>query len=394
MKALWQFYLNFSIKFRLAILCVCYSICIVAAALAFQSSVMLVKYGSMALFITLGGFFGWINIRTIDGAIQRAIEYLQTMAKGDLSLTINVLRTNELSTMLKAMKALQESMRDMLSRIQTTAGHLAGSSEMLLTVSSQIVEGTGHASVQSDAISAAVDEMASVSATIAQNCQKMADKAEGTDSATVNGEETISRMGSIMGEIEQMVAGTMEAVKALEANSGRIGDIVVTIEEIADQTNLLALNAAIEAARAGDQGRGFAVVADEVRSLAVRTTSATREIQAIIGTLQSDLGNVVDSMEQSTGCVRRGTKDIDLSRQAIGIIKEHIAPLIEHVSLVATAAEEQSATSSGIMENMHHIARMIHDAATGASKTERSATELARSAGELQGMVNRFKLTA
>jgi methyl-accepting chemotaxis protein len=303
------------------------------------------------------------------------------------------MRTNELSAMLKAMKVLQESMREMISRIQSTAGHLTGSSEILLTISSQIVEGTGHASVQTDAITTAMDEMATVSDSIAQNCQNMADKAAGTESATINGEETVSRMSSIMGEIEQMVTGTMKAVKALEGNSERIGDIVIAIENIADQTNLLALNAAIEAARAGDQGRGFAVVADEVRSLAVRTTTATREIQTIIGSLQTDLRNVVGSMEQSTGCVQRGTKDIELSRRAIGIIKEHIAPLIEHVSLVATAAEEQSATSSGIKENMHQISRIIHDAATGANKTERSATDLARSASELNGMVNRFKLT-
>jgi methyl-accepting chemotaxis protein len=393
MKSLWAYYLNFSIKFRLAILCFGYSLCIVASAITFQSSSLLVKYGSMALFITLGGIFGWINIWTISRAIQRAIEYLQTMAGGDLSLTIKVMRTNELSAMLKAMKVLQESMREMISRIQSTAGHLTGSSEILLTISSQIVEGTGHASVQTDAITTAMDEMATVSDSIAQNCQNMADKAAGTESATINGEETVSRMSSIMGEIEQMVTGTMKAVKALEGNSERIGDIVIAIENIADQTNLLALNAAIEAARAGDQGRGFAVVADEVRSLAVRTTTATREIQTIIGSLQTDLRNVVGSMEQSTGCVQRGTKDIELSRRAIGIIKEHIAPLIEHVSLVATAAEEQSATSSGIKENMHQISRIIHDAATGANKTERSATDLARSASELNGMVNRFKLT-
>jgi methyl-accepting chemotaxis protein len=393
MKSLWAYYLNFSIKLRLAILCFGYSLCIVASAITLQSPSLLIKYGSMALFITLGGIFGWINIWTISRAIQRAIEYLQTMAGGDLSLTIKVMRTNELSAMLKAMKVLQESMREMISRIQSTAGHLTGSSEILLTISSQIVEGTGHASVQTDAITTAMDEMATVSDSIAQNCQNMADKAAGTESATINGEETVSRMSSIMGEIEQMVTGTMKAVKALEGNSERIGDIVIAIENIADQTNLLALNAAIEAARAGDQGRGFAVVADEVRSLAVRTTTATREIQTIIGSLQTDLRNVVGSMEQSTGCVQRGTKDIELSRRAIGIIKEHIAPLIEHVSLVATAAEEQSATSSGIKENMHQISRIIHDAATGANKTERSATDLARSASELNGMVNRFRLT-
>jgi methyl-accepting chemotaxis protein len=234
--------------------------------------------------------------------------------------------------------------------------------------------------------------MASVSSDISHNCQKMAEKAITTDSATRDGEETISGMNAIMGEIERMVIGSMDTVKALGANTEHIGDIVVAIEDIADQTNLLALNAAIEAARAGDQGRGFAVVADEVRNLAVRTTAATREIQSIIGSLQANVKNVVTSMELSTGSVRNGAKGIQLSSNAIGIIKEHIALLTEHVSQVATAAEEQTATNMSIRENMLHISQMIHDAATGANESDQTATEFGRTAGELLNMVNSFKL--
>ncbi|MBI2354743.1 MAG: methyl-accepting chemotaxis protein [Deltaproteobacteria bacterium] len=392
MNALWNMYLNCSIKFRLSTLCFCYSLCILAAGFTAQFESPLIKYGSTPLFIILGAIFGWINIWSINRPIQRAIAYLQTMAGGDLSEEITILRRNEFSKMLSAMKELQGSMRSMIAGIQGTAGHLTSASELLSTTSAQIADGTGNASSQSVAITTAVDEMASVSATISHSCQEMADKASGTNSATKSGEATISSMTSMMGEIERMVIGTMEAVKALGANSERIGDIVVAIGDIADQTNLLALNAAIEAARAGDQGRGFAVVADEVRSLAERTTKATREVQSIIASLQGDVKNVVTSMEQSANSVRSGTKDVQLSSQAIGAIKAHIAPLIEHVSQVATAAEEQSATSMNITESMRRISDVINDAANGAQRTEQAAAELSRSATELQQMVNRFKL--
>ena len=393
MNLFWNMYLNLSIKLRLAILCVCYSFCIVAVEFTAQSSSSLVKYGSMALFILLGAIFGAINIWSIDRPIQRAIAYLQTMAGGDLSEPIAVLRKNEFSKMLNAMKELQDSMRTIIAGIQGTVAQLSSASELLRTTSSQITEGTESASSQSVAITTAVDEMASVSDIILHRCQEMADNASGTNGATRSGEETISSMTSMMSEIERMVIGTMEAVKALGANSERIGDIVVAIGDIADQTNLLALNAAIEAARAGEQGRGFAVVADEVRSLAERTTTATREVQSIIASLQGDVKNVVTSMEQSAGSVRNGTKDVQLSSQAIGTIKEQIAPLIEHVSQVATAAEEQSTTSNSITEGMRRISEVIHNAANGAQRTEQAAAELARSASELQYMVNRFKLT-
>lgn len=394
MSALWNYYLNFTIKARLATLCVCYSICIVAMTFTAQSDSLPVKYGSMVLFVLLGGVFGLVNIWSIDRPIQRAISYLQTMARGDLSQDISVLRKNEFSKMILAMSELQESMRTIIAGIKNTADHLEGSSALLSATSTQIVEGTEDASVQSGAVTTSVDEMASISSSIAQNCQEMSGSAQQTSSATQTGAETIGKMRSMMSEIERMVIGTMEAVKALGSNSERIGDIVVAIEDIADQTNLLALNAAIEAARAGEQGRGFAVVADEVRSLAERTSKSTHEIQGIIGALQGDVKNVVRSMEQSANSVRSGTVDVQQSSDAMTLIKGHIDPLLRHVSEVAAAAQQQSETTAGITGSMRNISQVIQVAASGAHKTENAAVELSRSSRELQQMVNRFRLAS
>ena len=392
MNHLWNYYLNLSIRFRLSLLCVCYSLCLLAAGVVCQASSPLVRFGSIATFIILGGLFGWANIWSIRTPLVRAVGYLETMAHGDLSQQITVNRHNEISKMLHAMKKLQDSMRDIIAGIQKTADHLTSASSDLSSNSSRMVQGTEHASAQSNSVSNAVGEMAVVSNDIALSCHKMADRAGSTNSATLKGEETITHMTSMMGEIERMVIGTMDAVKALGSNSERIGDIVIAIEDIADQTNLLALNAAIEAARAGDQGRGFAVVADEVRRLAERTTSSTREIQSIIGSLQGDVKNVIGSMEKSANSVRVGTEDVQHSSRAIGSVKEQIAPLLEYVAQVATAAEEQSATSTTINESMRQIIGVVQDAETGAHDSAQAADELARSARNLQEMVNRFKL--
>ena len=392
MNQIWNYYLDLTIKFRLSLLCVCYSLCLIASGFAAQADSPFIKYGSVMLFIILGGLFGWANIWSIRTPLGRAVRYLETMAHGDLSEQIVVNRHNEISQMLHALKKLQDSMRSMISNIQQTADHLSSASSDLSSTSEKMAQGTEHASHQSNSVSSAVGEMSAVSNDIALNCQRMADRAGSTSNATLKGEETIAHMTSMMGEIERMVIGTVDAVKALGANSDRIGDIVVAIEDIADQTNLLALNAAIEAARAGDQGRGFAVVADEVRRLAERTTSSTREIQSIIGSLQGDVKNVIGSMERSANSVRVGTEDVQHSSRAIGSIKEQIAPLLEYVAQVATAAEEQSATSATITESMQQIIGVVHDAATGAHDSANAAAELARSARSLQDMVNRFKV--
>jgi methyl-accepting chemotaxis protein len=232
-----------------------------------------------------------------------------------------------------------------------------------------------------------------VSVTISGNCQEMADKAAATDAATKRGAETVASMSSVMAEIERMVVTTMDAVKALGENSQRIGAIIEAIEDIADQTNLLALNAAIEAARAGEQGRGFAVVADEVRSLAERTTTSTKEIQSIIAALQGNVQNVVTLMDKSADSVRHGADDVRFSNEAIQIIADQMAPLVERVSQVATAAEEQSATSAGMTESMQHISQTIHEAASGARETASAAAALSLSSASLQEMVDRFKLS-
>src|ERR687887_350142 len=120
MTALWNYYLNFSIKFRLSFLCLCSSLCITAVFFTAQSPSPLIKYGSPALFVILGAIFGAINIWSINRPIQRAILYLQTMASGDLSQTVAVLRKNEFSKMFAALKELQESMRTMIAGIQGT----------------------------------------------------------------------------------------------------------------------------------------------------------------------------------------------------------------------------------------------------------------------------------
>jgi len=392
MQTLYNFYLNFTINFRLGLLCFCYSTCIIATAVVARFVSTPVLIGAVIFFIIAGAVFGAINIYSISSAIARVIAFLQTMAQGNLTSNIVALRNNEISKILRAMSALQDSMRTVISGIQTTAGQLATASSDLSRTSENIANGTNKAASETDSVSSAVDDLSSVSVEIAHNCQQMAEKASDTRNSATEGERIIGGMATMMGEIGRMVTDTTAAVESLGANSGHIGAIIASIEEIADQTNLLALNAAIEAARAGEQGRGFAVVADEVRRLAERTTTATREIQTIIDVLQRDVKNVVGSMEQSAKSVREGTHGVERSNQAIDTIKDQIEVLAMGVSQVATAAEEQSATTAGITNNMHLITQVISNSSHDAQSTRQAASELANTASRLQEMVSRFKL--
>jgi len=389
---IYELYRSATIKGRILILFFCYAAAVLATAITAKFSPPTVHYAVIAISLVLGGVVTGMCINSILEPIQRIIGYLIKFSDGDMTQNITVKRHNELSQVLFTMQKMQESMKAMVGGIQASSMKLANASDSLSTSATSISQGTDQASTEANTVAIAVDELSKTVSSISESCQEMAVKASETEKATESGESVIESMTTIMNEIEHMVISSTEAVKALGANSEKIGNIVVAIGDIADQTNLLALNAAIEAARAGDQGRGFAVVADEVRNLAERTSTATREIQSIIGSLQNDVKNVSSSMEKSAESVKNGTRDVQMSSEAMSTIKNQISPLIEHVTQVAAAAEQQSATAGAISDSMHHITQVINDSANIAKETEGTANDLSTAAANLKDMVSHFKV--
>ncbi|MDR3580077.1 MAG: methyl-accepting chemotaxis protein [Oryzomonas sp.] len=392
MNVLQDLYLRLTIKTRIALLCFCYSICMVVLTVLANSDSVLVRWGSLVLFIALGIFFGVLNILGISSSIQRVIAYLQTMAGGDLSQNIVAKRNNEISLIIRTLAELQLNMRSMISAIQSTSEGLTKAAGDLRRTSEGMSGGAEQAVGQSASVVNAVEDLTTVSSDIARNCLLMSGKATETKESTMDGERTIEAMSRMMAEIGALVSDTTLAVESLGNNSQQIGEIVGTIEDIADQTNLLALNAAIEAARAGEQGRGFAVVADEVRSLAVRTTTATQQIHKIIAVLQSDVKNVVESMGQSSRSVKNGEQGVQLSSRAITDIKSHIEVLTDGVAHIATAIEEQSATTASVRNNILAINEVIDNVSHGTRETDQAASGLTDSAIELRVMASKFRI--
>jgi methyl-accepting chemotaxis protein len=196
----------------------------------------------------------------------------------------------------------------------------------------------------------------------------------------------------VMCQINARVQESALTVESLGQRSDQIGAIIGTIEDIADQTNLLALNAAIEAARAGEQGRGFAVVADEVRALAERTTRATKEIGEMIKAIQKETKGAVTAMEQGVREVEAGTTEAARSGEALRDILVQVNDVTMQVNQIATAAEEQTATTSEISSNMQQITDVVRQTSQGASESATAAAQLNGNAEELQRLVRQFKL--
>jgi twitching motility protein PilJ len=206
------------------------------------------------------------------------------------------------------------------------------------------------------------------------------------------GGNVVKRTMDGMDTIREHIQETSKRIKRLGESSQEIGDIVELINDIAEQTNILALNASIQAAMAGEAGRGFAVVADEVQRLAERSANATKQIEALVKTIQADTNEAVISMEKSTAGVVNGTqqaKDAGGALEEIENVSEQLADLIQTIS---GAARQQAGAAAHISKTMQGIQDITTQTSAGADHTSRSIGELSRLAQDLGKSVAGFKL--
>jgi twitching motility protein PilJ len=199
---------------------------------------------------------------------------------------------------------------------------------------------------------------------------------------------TITGMDNIRGQIQE----TSKRIKRLGESSQEIGDIVSLINDIADQTNILSLNAAIQASMAGDAGRGFAVVADEVQRLAERSSAATKQIAALVKTIQTDTNEAVISMETTTAEVVNGAKraqDAGVSLEEIENVSTSLAELIQNIS---NAARQQAASAGHVSNTMNVIQEIAGQTTHSTEATAKSIADLAEMSNEMRVSVEGFTL--
>ena len=335
---------------------------------------------------------GLLIAGTISAPLGRLAEEANKVAAGDLRIQLTRGGRDEIGQLTASFAAMTDNLRSMIGKIETASNRVTETSTEVYSTSEQMATGAEEVASQAATVATAGEEMSATSGDIAQNCQMAAESANRANESAASGAQVVQDTVQCMYKIAERVNDTSTTVASLGSRSDQIGQIVGTIEDIADQTNLLALNAAIEAARAGEQGRGFAVVADEVRALAERTTRATREIGEMIKAIQSETRGAVTAMEQGVREVESGTSEAARSGQAIAEIIDQIGALQTQVNQIATAAEEQTATTSEISSNMIQITEVVQQTARGAHESATAASQLKDVAEELQGLVRQFKL--
>ncbi|VAW83240.1 Methyl-accepting chemotaxis sensor/transducer protein, partial [hydrothermal vent metagenome] len=238
----------------------------------------------------------------------------------------------------------------------------------------------------------AMDEMTSTVQEVARNAAEASKAAKNADGDAKSGalvaSEAIGGIDSLLGGVN----AAAQVIRNLEKESENIGSVLDVIRGIAEQTNLLALNAAIEAARAGEQGRGFAVVADEVRTLASRTQQSTQEIHDMIQRLQDGAVNAVKVMEGAQGQAQNSSDLVEKAAESLAAIAGAVSNINDMNTMIASAAEEQSAVAAEMQANMNNIREVSDRSAEGAQQTAQASEELARLATEQQALMAQFRM--
>ena len=326
-----------------------------------------------------------------QNAILRLLDEIADLADGDLRSYATV-SEDFTGAIADSINFAIDQLRDLVSRIQETSHEIAQYTATTQNITNQLAEASEHQAQEIAGASAAINEMAMSIDQVSANAEESAAVAERSVHIASNGADVVNRSIEGMDIIREQIQETSKRIKRLGESSQEIGNIVALINDIADQTNILALNAAIQASMAGEAGRGFAVVADEVQRLAERSASATKQIETLVKTIQTDTNEAVISMELTTSEVVRGanlSKDAGIALDEIQTVSTNLAKLISNIS---DAAKLQSASAGHIATTMNVVQEITSQTTSATFDAARSVSELANMAESLRESVTDFKL--
>ncbi len=326
-------------------------------------------------------------------AIMRLLDEMGDLADGDL--TVNATVTEDITgAIADSVNYAIEALRTLVTAINDTANQVTHAAEQSRATATHLTEASERQAQEIASASAKIREMALSVEGVSHNADQLAEESQRSVDIAKKGAEAVRNTIHGMDSIREQIQETSKRIKRLGESSQEIGDIVELINDIAEQTNILALNAAIQAAMAGEAGRGFAVVADEVQRLAERSADATKQIEALVKTIQTDTNEAVISMEQSTSGVVAGAKLAEDAGSALGEIENVASRLAGLVDSISDATREQTRGAVDITDTMNVIQEITTQTSDGTNQTAASIGKLAELASELKNSVAGFKLPA
>ena len=324
-------------------------------------------------------------------AILRLLDELSSLADGDLTVQATV--TEDITgAIADSINYAIEALRELVTTINDSAIHLDGAARQSQALSVHLAKASGAQSKQIASATESISAMAGSTEEVSNNAERASDVARHSVDIAHKGGDAVRRTIDGMNAIRETIQETSKRIKRLGESSQEIGNIVELINDIAEQTNILALNASIQASMAGEAGRGFAVVADEVQRLAERAANATKQIEVLVRTIQTDTNEAVVSMERSTTDVVGGAllaENAGASLEEIEQVSNQIASLVHNIS---TSSRGQASAAGNISRNMQVLREISSQTADSTGATSAAIGKLAELSAQLRKSVSGFRL--
>ena len=324
-------------------------------------------------------------------AILQLLDEMGDLADGDLTVTATV--TEDITgAIADSINYTIDALRDLVENINSTTVQVASAAQETQATAIHLTDASEHQAQQITEVSTAITEMASSIEQVSQNASQSSEVAKQSVELAAEGNNAVKDAITGMDTIREHIQETSKRIKRLGESSQEIGDIVELINDIAEQTNILSLNAAIQATMAGEAGRGFAVVADEVQRLAERSGNATKQIDALVRTIQSDTSEAISSMEKSTAGVVSGaklTQDAGAALVQIETVSAQLADLIDNIS---DAAKQQAQAAVSTSNSMNVIQEITMQTSTGTNESAAAIGRLLDLTNDLRKSVSGFTL--
>ncbi|HZF14417.1 MAG TPA: methyl-accepting chemotaxis protein [Steroidobacteraceae bacterium] len=326
-------------------------------------------------------------------AILRLLDELSSLADGDLTVQATV--TEDITgAIADSINYAIEALRELVATINDTSGQLDGAAKQTQALAAHLAKASGAQSKQIGSATESIGAMASSTEEVSGNAERASDVARHSVDIAHKGGDAVRRTIDGMNAIRETIQETSKRIKRLGESSQEIGNIVELINDIAEQTNILALNASIQASMAGEAGRGFAVVADEVQRLAERAANATKQIEVLVRTIQTDTNEAVVSMERSTTDVVGGAllaENAGAALEEIEQVSNQIASLVQNIS---ASSRGQASAAGAMARNMQVLREISSQTADSTSATSNSIGKLAELSAQLRKSVSGFRLPA
>lgn len=342
---------------------------------------------------TIIGLFNYYLLNLLLISKLKRIALVSTaISNHDLSASCEIESHDVIGDIVSSFNKMSDTLRNVVSELKQSSEQMLNGVNHICVVADATSNGVQNQHIQTQNVEMAIQQMTQTAQDVSSKAAQAAEAAAIAKEESEKGKKVVGQTINSIQTLAGAVENASSSINRVEQESINIGGVLDVIQGISEQTNLLALNAAIEAARAGEQGRGFAVVADEVRTLAQRTQESTKEIQAMIETLQSVSRETVATMEQGQSQANDSVTNATKAGQSLEQITQAVQSITEMNTLINDQAGSQSGVAVEINQNMAAISAIASESKDGAERTNQESQLLSNLASKLQQLVSKFQL--